>query len=173
MKNGKLMSLVPEIKKGLVVTTGRFSEKQLTKLLGKESLPILMPNTRLAKLIFQHCHGEDHPLSATDTLARSRKFVWVPRGLKLAKSVVKSCMRCRLAANSTAKQIMSRVPEGVLEVSPPFTASALDLMGPYSVRGMGGGARKPMKVWGLLVICLRMKAVAIFACAGYDTKSVQ
>ena len=171
MKNGKLKSLMPEIKKGLVVTTGRFSEKQLTKLLGKESLPILMPNTRLAKLIFHHCHEEDHRLSATDTLARSRKFVWVPRGLKLAKSVVKSCMKCRLAANSTAKQIMSQVPEGVLEVSPPFTACALDLMGPYSVRGMGGGARKPMKVWGLLVVCLRMKAVAIFACAGYDTKS--
>ena len=121
MKEGKLESLKPAINKGLIVTSGRFSQKHLTKLLGKETLPVLMPDTRLAELVFRHCHEEDHRLSATDTLARSRKFIWVPRELAVARRVVRSCMWCRLAARRTAKQVMSEVPQGILEVSPPFT----------------------------------------------------
>ena len=81
---------MPGIRSGVIVTTGRFSERHFMKLLGKESLPILMLNTRLARLIFQDCHAEDHRLSATDTLARSRKYVWAPRGLKPDKAKMSS-----------------------------------------------------------------------------------
>ena len=171
IKQGKLKILSPHLKKGLIVTSGRFSEKHLEKLLGKTSLPILMPHTRLAKLIFQQCHEEDHRLSPTDTLARSKRIAWVPQRLGLARSTVRSCMKCRLAAKATAQEVMSQVPEGMLEVSPTFTASALDLLGPFVARGMGCGARKTMKVWGMLVVCLRTKAITINAFPGYDTRS--
>ena len=66
---------------------------------------------------------------------------------------------------------MSQVPEGLLDISPPFTVTALDLFGPYSVRGMGGGSRKQMKAWGTVFMCLRTKSACILACPGYDTTS--
>ena len=48
LREGKLDSLLPK-KKGLIVaTTGRIGEKSLSRLLGVDCLPILMPNTRAA-----------------------------------------------------------------------------------------------------------------------------
>ena len=130
-----------------------------------------MPETRLGMVIMTTCHSEDHRRSASDTLARSRNYAWIPNGTRLAKKVVRSCVKCRLTAKRTAQQVMGQLPEDVLEVSPPFTCTALDLFGPYKCRGMGGGVRKSMSVWGVIFACIRMKAVSILACPGYDTES--
>ena len=171
MQNGKLKSLNYAVKNGIVIMSGRFRQKDLAKLLGKEGLPVLMPETRLARVIMTSCHNEDHRRSAADTLARSRNHAWIPQGTRLAKAVIKSCMRCRLSAKKRVDQIMGRLPEDILEVSPPFTCTALDLFGPYCCRGMEGGARKTMLVWGVIFACIRTKAVCILACTGYDTES--
>ena len=61
-----------------------------------------------------------------------------------------------------------QIPDDTLHISPPFTAAGLNLMGPCSVQGMGGGVPKQTKVWGVLIICLRTKAVCILAFPGYD-----
>ena len=140
-------------------------------MLGKEKLPVIMADTRLARVIMISCHEEDHRRSAADTLARSKNHAWISYGSRLAKSVCKSCVKCRLAAKKTVEQIMGKLQDDILEVSPPFTCTALDLFGPYQCRGMGAGVRKSMLVWGVIFACLRSKAVSILACAGYDTQS--
>ena len=171
MKKGKLSNLSVTVNKGMVFMSGRFRERDLARLLGKGRLPVIMANTRLARVIMISCHEEDHRRSAADTLARSRNHTWIPYGSRLAKSVCKSCVKCRLAAKKTVDQIMGKLPDDILEVSPPFTCTALDLFGPYQCRGMGAGVRKSMLVWGVIFACLRSKAVSILACAGYDTQS--
>ena len=118
------------MEKGVIMMTGRFQQADLAKLLGKSSIPVLMPETRLAMVIMTTCHSEDHRRSASDTLARSRNYAWIPNGTRLAKKVVRSCVKCRLTAKRTAQQVMGLLPEDVLEVSPPFTCTALDLFGP-------------------------------------------
>ena len=173
LKRNKLSTLCVKMQNGLMVTTGRFTEKTLAKLLGKENLPVLMSSTILAKLILRECHEEDHRKSPGDVLARSRNHAWIHRGMALAKKVVKECMTCRLKETKTAQQVMASVPEDILAVSPPFTVTACDLFGPYLTRGMGGGVRRSMKVWGVLFICLRTKATSIMACPGYDTQSFE
>ena len=80
-------------------------------------------------------------------------------------------MKCMLAAKKTLEQIMGKLPDDILEVSLPFTCTALDLFGPHQCPGIGAGVRKSMLVWGVVFACLRSKAVSILACAGYDTKS--
>ena len=165
----KLTALCVEERKGVIVTTGRFNNKTLGKLLGKENLPVLMPSCVLARLILAHCHEEDHRRSPTDVMARSRRHTWIHRGYALAKKVVQGCMRCRLEDTKAAQQVLSQVPEGILTISPPFTATACDLFGPYITRGMGGSVRRSMKTWGVMFICLRTKSTAILACPGYDT----
>ena len=44
---GKLTSLLPVRKGKLIVTTGRLGEKNMSRLIGVEYLPILMPHTRM------------------------------------------------------------------------------------------------------------------------------
>ena len=109
-KQGKLTNLSVTVQRGMVVMTGRFREKDLARLLGKDNLPVIMVHTRLARVIMISCHEEDHRRTAADTLARSRNHVWIPHGTRLAKSVTKSCMKCRLAAKKTVDQIMGKLP---------------------------------------------------------------
>ena len=77
---GRLASLLPERKEGLVVTTGRIGEESLLRLLGVTSLPILMPQSRIAWLYMVLAHsgdaGTEHR-GIVGTLARSRTHVWI------------------------------------------------------------------------------------------------
>ena len=87
IKEGRLKNLNVSVNNGLVVMTGWFREKDLASLLGKDSLPVVMAHTRLAKVIMTSCHEEDHRRTAADSLARSRNQAWIPYGSRLAKSV--------------------------------------------------------------------------------------
>ena len=132
-------------------------------------MPVLLPDVRLAKLIIQACHEEDHRLGTSDVVARSRKYAWIVRAGALAKAVIKNCMFCRLQRKKVTQQVMGELPKGRLEVAPAFSYVSLDIFGPYLASGLGGGARKSFKVWGLLYTCMSTKGFAIWACPGYST----
>ena len=156
---------------GIVYLSGRLSQGDLSRVLGKSKLPVLMPSTRMARLIMVFCHEEDHRRTPKDALARSRNYAWIPRGRKLAETVTRSCIPCREWGAKTASQVMADLPEDMLQLSPPFTGTALDMFGPYSTRGMGANHRRSTKTWGLLMTCIRTKAVAVLACEDYTTRA--
>ena len=111
---GKLASLLPCRDGKLIVTRGRLGEKSLQRLLGVSSLPILMPNSRVAYLYMVEAHTGGFGLvhrSVVSTLARSRKKVWVVRGRNLARKVVNSCPRCDLDRKETLLQQMANIKE--------------------------------------------------------------
>ena len=112
---------------------------------------------------------EDHRLGPADAVARSRNHAWIVRASQLAKTVIKSCMQCKLRSRRATQQIMGEIPSGRLQMCPAFTSLSLDMFGPYLTRGMGGSSSNSFKVWGLLYTCLSTKAVAIWACPGYST----
>ena len=72
---GKLSSLLPERKGPLIVTRGRLGEAGLSRVLGVDALPILMPSSRAAELVMWRAHigysGVLHR-SVSQTLAMSR-----------------------------------------------------------------------------------------------------
>ena len=88
-KAGKLRSLLPIERDGLLVTEGRLA-RGLKAQLGKEALPILMPDTRIAYLIMVQANEEDHK-GFKITLARSRSQAWIHRAMPLAKRVCSEC----------------------------------------------------------------------------------
>ena len=91
-KSGKLDSLIPKMDGKIIVTVGRLGEQSLSRLLGVESLPVLMPSTRAAFLYMMRAHCGDGDLvhkSAVETLARSRSWVWITRGKNLARYALK------------------------------------------------------------------------------------
>ena len=65
---------------------------------------------------------------------------------------------------------MAALLEGQLKMSAPFLGTCLDLVGPISCRGLGGGVQKPMKAYGVVFCCLSTKAVRILATTGYSTQ---
>ena len=138
MREGKLHTLDPKVRKGLIVASGRVPEDDLATVLGKPVLPVLMSSTTLASLILRHCHQEDHRRSPSDCVARSRRFVWIPRAMKLAKFEVNHCLYCRLARKKLQKQVISSIPQDRVTAISPFSIRSLDLFCPIKCCGIGG-----------------------------------
>ena len=139
-------------------------------VLGQEKLPLLLPNSKLAKLIMWSAHREMHRATPADTAARSRKHAWIIRAKLLAISICKKCMLCRQIHLKLGRQIMGdRRPEHLLQ-APPFTYTALDLLGPFQCKSMVN-SRSTLKVWGVIYICQGTGGVRSFLCSGYDTNS--
>ena len=173
---GKLTSLLPVKSGRLIVTTGRLGEKSLSRLLGVNCLPILMPHTRIAYLymVLSHEYDGQNKLSvenhrgAVGTLARSRSYVWIVRGKQLAKKIVSSCVSCRLERKRLESQQMGILREEHLTVCPPWTSVSLDFAGPVRIRGEVQ-KRITMKGWILVYVCQATRAVALFLTPGYST----
>ena len=171
--DGKLDSLLPKRDGFQLVTTGRFGEDSMSRLLGVACLPILMPNTRAAYLYMMraHCGSSDmvHN-SAVVTLARSRASVWIVRGKDLAKRICKACPKCRLRKKELCGQQIANIKPESLEVCRPWTFVSLDFAGPIICKGVVN-ARARRKCWILVYCCRSTKAVCLLAVPGYDTAS--
>ena len=120
LDSGKLDSLFPVRDGRLIVTRGRIGEKSLEKLLGVNSLPILMSKSRVAYLFMVYAHSGEYGLvhrSAVATLARSRRFVWIVKGRNLARKVCNSCPTCNRMRKELLVQQMADLKEESTSVS--------------------------------------------------------
>ena len=93
----------------------------------------------------------------------------------LARSIRKSCVRCRYLAKQLADQQMSILPPFLSVPSPCFSYIAVDLAGPFVCKKEGGSkvTRRntgTMKVWAVIFVCLQVKAVKIYLAGGLNTE---
>ena len=116
--------------------------------------------------------GEDGTVhnAVAETLARSRKKVWIHRGRNLAKKVCNECYKCKRENLVLAKQQMGKVKEESSSISKPFTFVSLDFAGPCKVKGIVN-PRTRLKCWIAVYCCRATKAVDLYAVCGYDTQS--
>ena len=177
-KDDKLSSLLPFKKGKLFVTAGRVGEANMLRLLGVDSLPILMSDTRSAFLYMYMAHrGEsglsntavEHHRAAVGTLARSRTYVWIVKGKSLAKKIVSTCFTCRRVKKQMESQLMGMLHEAHLTVSPPWTFVALDFAGPFYVAGEVQ-KRVTMKGWVLVYVDQGSRAICLLLTSGYGTQ---
>ena len=172
-RQGKLASLLPKEENGLLVTTGRIGERSMVQILGRSSLPILMPESEAARLYMWQAHRGAQDVShrsVQGTVARSREQAWVVRAGVLARKIVNSCCLCKKLRKKTVTQQMADLPPEIPSPAPPFTTTALDYAGPFKVRSEVN-TRSRMKVWVLLYGCLATRALCLLTVAGYDTDS--
>ena len=74
---------------------GRIGPGDMAAALGCSRLRVIMPRTRLAFLIMNSCHQEDHRRDPQDAMVRARTLAWIPQGRQLALKVVTGCYTCR------------------------------------------------------------------------------
>ena len=166
IKAGKLRELDIQDYDGLKVMIGR-AHTGIQKLFGKAHLPVIMGDTRVAELIMLHAHYQDHA-GRDVTMATSRHEAWIVSGKKLAKKIVKNCIRCRFLRKQLEGQKMAVLPDILQIPSPPFTNLGLDLIGPITVKSMTN-KRATMKVWVTLFLCLNTTAISLELAPGYST----
>ena len=172
-QQGKLDSLIPLKEGQLVVTRGRLGEECLQAHLGVSALPILMSTSRAAYLYMTRAHTGEHGTEhkgIVETLARSRTSVWVHRGRNLAKKICRNCPLCIKERKKLIGQQMAKIKPERLVVCRPWTCVALDLAGPFKVKGVVN-ARARKKCWVVVYVCCSTKAVCLLACCGYSTQA--
>ena len=157
----------------MLVVVGR-AVKGLQLNYQKEYLPILMSKTRVAWLIMLWSHCLDHG-GVDTTVQTSLQLAWVVGGRSLARSIKRSCVRCRYLAKQLAGQQMSVLPEFLAVPCPCFTYIAVDLAGPFLCKREGGArvTRRncgTVKMWAVLLVCLQTKAVKIYMAGGLSTE---
>ena len=153
---GKLRELDIQELNGLKVIRGRASTG-LQHFFGSKYLPVIMNSTRVAYLIMLNAHCQDHA-GRDVTMAMSRHDAWIINAKRLAKRIVKDCIRCRFLRKLLEGQKMAILPDVLQLPSPPFTNVGLDLVGPITVKAMVH-KRATMKVWVAIFVCLNTKAV--------------
>ena len=177
LADGRLDSLLPVWQGKVLVTTGRLGDKNMLRLFGVKSLPILMPDSCVAYLYMNLAHESEcglsntpveHHRSAVGTLARSRTYVWVVKGKNLAKKIVSECPKCRREKKKLERQQMGMLREVHLTVCPSWTNVSLDFCGPVMV---GGEVQKriTMKCWILVYVDQASRAVCLLLTSGYST----
>ena len=167
MKNGRLKELdIREREDGLLVIIGR-AQTGLQNMYGTDYLPVIMADTKVAELVMVSAHWKDH--SGLDiTMAMSRMDAWIVNARKLAKVVVRGCLRCRFLRKKLVLQKMAVLPDLMQVPCRPFTNIGLDLCGPLTVKSMAN-KRATMKVWITIFVCLNTKAVSMELAPGYST----
>ena len=128
-QKGKLASLKIFSLGSILYMEGRVG-RALEHLLGSSRLPVLMPETTLAKLIMWQAHNEDHRRSSADTLARSRERAWIVRGGGIARKVSSACPKCRLESEKTQTADHGEYPRTPADTMSTFHKCQLRLHGP-------------------------------------------
>ena len=136
---------------------------------------MIMSSQRIAELIMLKAHVDCDHKSVDITFFTSRKYCWIVNGRKLAKTICKFCVTCRILVKKALSQKMAPLPEELTLPCPAFTNVGIDLAGPFNVTSMikkkttrsGTGT---MKVWGVLIVCLNTRALKVYLAPGYSTE---
>ena len=173
---GKLKHLTAkkhDIHEDVIVVTGRALEG-MRHYLQRDYLPVIMSSTRTAKLITLWAHNCDHA-GVDITFMTTTQVAWIVGGRALARSVKRSCVRCRYLARVLEGQQMSVLPARLTVPCPVFTHVGIDLAGPFLVKKESDsrvtrGNRGTFKIWVVLFVCLSTKALKLYIAGGYSTE---
>ena len=135
--NSKLFGLCPIIDgNGVMRVGGRLDHASTLSYIEKH--PIVMPRVKdcnVSKLIITHYHEKclHQDRGVTVNTIRSNGF-WILALVSSVASVTYNCITCRKLCRHTMEQQMALLPSDRVEASHPFTFSAVDIFGPYSVK---------------------------------------
>ena len=120
---------------------------------------ILPPSHRLTLLIVRDFHSDNFHIKSERLLADLRQNYWIPKGRRVVKSIVRTCVPCRKREANAICPFMAPLP--VARLTPhvlPFTFTGIDFFGPLMV-SMGGRGKRLEKRWICLFTCLTVRAV--------------
>nr|XP_027215199.1 uncharacterized protein LOC113808079 [Penaeus vannamei] len=121
----------------------------------------------LVKLMVRWHHEKLAHCGQNYLLSELRQKFWVVHANAVARSVVRSCMKCRAICARPMTQEMADLPEDrIIPGQPPFTHTGTDCFGPFLRKG-----RSNLKRYGIVFTCLTSRAVHIEVMDSMETDS--
>ena len=166
-ENGKYKRLCPKMgEDGVYVIRGR-SELWMEMSYNKREVILLPYDHPFSRLFVEHKHRTGHHGVLT-TASKVRTRYWIPKLLKLVKSIKSKCVICRKLDKRVSEQIMGNLPTDRLKPAPPWHTTGIDLFGPYRIRNEVK-KRTTSKTFGVIFTCLGTRAVYLDIAADYST----
>ena len=131
--------------------------------------PIILPRrSHVTELIVRHCHLaiKHQGRGMTHNELRQHGF-WVIGGVSAVSNNISKCVTCKKLRAPVEQQKMADLPEDRTETAPPFTYSAVDYFGPFTIKE----GQKELKRYGVLFTCMASRAVHIETANSLETDS--
>ena len=132
-QDSKISQLSPYIDEdtGLIRMEGRIHNAQLTE---SEKHPVILPHqSHIVKLLVENIHMKQMHSGVNHTLITLRNEFWVTRARSLVKSVVKSCILCRMHMPKRITVPYSPLPADRVTEASPFQIIGIDFTGPIHI----------------------------------------
>ncbi|XP_068221310.1 uncharacterized protein [Palaemon carinicauda] len=166
-KSSNLYKLDPFIgSDGLIRVGGRLNRSNFYVHV---KYPVILPkNSHITELIICHYHNKVHHQGRNLTLNEIRSSgYWIISGSSLVAKHISKCVTCRKIRHDTLTQKMADLPKDRVEMSSPFTYSAVDYLGPFIIKE----GRKELKRYGVLFTCMSTRAIHIETAHSLSTDS--
>lgn len=147
--------LAPYKKDGIVRAGGRLTQSPLSY---DENHPMLLPTEHvISKLVLKNGHNRVFHAGRERTLCEVRRKFWIVPGRNLVNKLIKDCVTCRRLRQYPDTTLMADLtPESLKLFLPPFTATGVDLFGPFHLKY---GRNKKIKCWGAVFTCATVRAI--------------
>jgi hypothetical protein len=156
-----LKSLAPflEKEKRIIRVGGRIAASPV--LSDSQKHQIVLPEGNFAKLIIKHEHVKNLHAGVSATMSFVREEYW-PKSLRNnVRNVIRKCIVCFRAKPELATQFMSSLQLNRLLMTHPFTRSACDYGGPFSLRASLTARASIVKAWIAMFKCMCTGAIHI------------
>ena len=164
--SSRLARLSPELRNGLIVSTGRLRNANLPRV---TVAPVVLPNDHhVVEVLTRHLHLETAHAGRDHVLAELRQRYWVVGATTLVKKILGRCVTCRRRESAPCKQQMADLPlDRLQEGGAAFQRCGVDYFGPFTVeKGRGTDKR-----YGCLFTCLASRAVHVEVAHSLSTSS--
>ncbi len=119
---------------------------------------IVLPRTRLTKLIVQYYHKRALHSGAQTTLYQIGKKFWIINGRNYVRRILHQCITCNRFAKNTAHPKMGPLPEERNTPGRLFQNTGIDFAGPFRTKAKASNMVID-KTYMCLFVCFTTKAV--------------
>ena len=139
----------------------------------QQMLPVVSADSSVFFAYALHIHFKVRPHAGVETtlgeINRSMMVINNPR--RVIQRIRRDCTRCRIIGKKTLELRMMSHPAARTHIAPPFYHCQVDTV--FGFRGQSyKNARKTMKVYALVIVCLLTGATNILALEGLETQDI-
>ena len=167
-KSSRFVQFTPFIEPhGLIRSSGR-RLRRLVEIDFDTKHPIVLDALHtFVKLFLRHTHLKNHHQGIDYLRSKVQERYAILKLRSTLRSIKSNCVLCR-KFRAAIQRIMADLPkERLAYLSPPFTNTGFDYLGPFSVTVR----RTTENRWGFLFSCLTTSAAHVEAVASMDTSS--
>lgn len=169
-KRSRLASLSPFLDDNdLMRVRGRLSACLQFSELQKHQ--IILPNCHFSTCLVRQIHEDTLHSNHQATLGHLRDRFWVLHAKDVVRKVIHKCITCFRVRPTTTNQLMSDLPASRVNMTPPFTYTAVDYTGHYMVKSQRGRFVASTKCYVCVFRCMCTGSIHIELVADLSTNA--